>query len=518
MRNTYNPCGCGNKFNITAGGEFPDNPRRGDVHIGDDGIIYQWDGTEWVNKGQILIPTSFFGSASPTDTPEPATGDGYWIVTEEGTYTNFGGISLPANSLGVITRVDGVYDIQVTTIDLSSYAKTVDFVTGPVGVNEFNPLLIQDDTIIASNGNIGTGGVYVGGKSVIGQPVIAGQDYTVSGVTDRASFYIVFRDSGGSTVGSVESYTGIPKTMAAPPNAVTVDYTIKSPSDPDDSWFATLQWEKGTEASPYEPYIGVEAVTYIIDKGEFAAKYLLPDNIAPNPVGPQNVVNKGYFDANAIQESDLTLVPAGNMFDPSAIIDDKYVNNMGGVLSGIDWQMILIPVDGLATGSDVTFGRIFATNPSYWAFYDANPIEGAATILSTASWQTAGSATVQVPSGALFLGITIKRPADPVTVYDEGTINQGTDLLTPYQPFTGEAITAIKGHPLSGSGGSGGEAYDQSLNTTDNVQFASVVTGELTAAVLIANLPEGAGTPPVGLGVNQAWIDTADGNTIKANI
>lgn len=76
-------------------------------------LPYMWDAS-------IRVP--FFGSATPSSTPSPASGDGFWIVTEEGTYTNYGGVVLPANSLGVITRVGGSYGILVVGIDLSGFA------------------------------------------------------------------------------------------------------------------------------------------------------------------------------------------------------------------------------------------------------------------------------------------------------------------------------------------------------------------------------------------------------------
>lgn len=64
---------------------------------------------------------------------------------------------------------------------------------------------------------------------------------------------------------------------------------------------------------------------------------------------------------------------------------------------------------------------------------------------------------------------------------------------------------------LGSSGGSGGTAYDQSLNTTDNVRFASIkadsieVGGELKTGTIA--------TPPTGLVKGDMWLDTTDSNT-----
>lgn len=61
----------------------------------------------------------------------------------------------------------------------------------------------------------------------------------------------------------------------------------------------------------------------------------------------------------------------------------------------------------------------------------------------------------------------------------------------------------------------GGEQYDQQLNTTDDVSFNSIATTEISVNVLVANLPEGSGSEPNGLLSGQAWIDTSNGRVIK---
>jgi len=71
----------------------------------------------------------FMGSAKPTDTPS-GTGDAFWLATQSGTYTNFGGVIVNINSLAVISRnSSNVYSISQT-----------DFITPPesetVGIEE----------------------------------------------------------------------------------------------------------------------------------------------------------------------------------------------------------------------------------------------------------------------------------------------------------------------------------------------------------------------------------------------
>jgi len=65
----------------------------------------------------------FLGSVIPTDTPTGTTA-AMWIATEAGTYTNFGGVVVDANSIAVISRDDvGDFSISQTEIELGDYAK-----------------------------------------------------------------------------------------------------------------------------------------------------------------------------------------------------------------------------------------------------------------------------------------------------------------------------------------------------------------------------------------------------------
>jgi hypothetical protein len=57
----------------------------------------------------------FGGAIVPTDTPPP-TGDYFWVASKNGTYTNFGGVVIPVNSIGVISRVGGVYKSSITNL------------------------------------------------------------------------------------------------------------------------------------------------------------------------------------------------------------------------------------------------------------------------------------------------------------------------------------------------------------------------------------------------------------------
>jgi len=63
----------------------------------------------------LLVSPNFKGSIVPTDTPT-GTEDAVWIATQAGTYTNFGGKVVSANSRAEISRVGGVFSISQTPL------------------------------------------------------------------------------------------------------------------------------------------------------------------------------------------------------------------------------------------------------------------------------------------------------------------------------------------------------------------------------------------------------------------
>lgn len=68
----------------------------------------------------------FNGSIIPSSTPT-GTGKAFWLATQNGTYTNFGGVVVAVNSFAVISRSDaGVFSVSATTLDLTAYKKIID--------------------------------------------------------------------------------------------------------------------------------------------------------------------------------------------------------------------------------------------------------------------------------------------------------------------------------------------------------------------------------------------------------
>ena len=97
-------------------------------------------------------------SVEPTDTPT-GTGIASWIAVQNGTYTNFGGLVLPVNSVGVISRsATDDFTISYTYLDMS-YLEPISVIDNaklnPVDSRAISNLL--GDTNIITNSDFATG-------------------------------------------------------------------------------------------------------------------------------------------------------------------------------------------------------------------------------------------------------------------------------------------------------------------------------------------------------------------------
>jgi len=125
-------------------------------------------------------------------------------------------------------------------------------------------------------------------------------------------------------------------------------------------------------------------------------------------------------------------------------------------------------------------------------------------------------------SRVLYQSITgLVENAEGVTKFE---VSEGSITLTSYIDFnevpdgtsgwvdggeTNEPAFII--NPLCYSKSTGGTSYDQSLNTTDDVEFASINAG---AVEISGALPTGTlASPPAGLVVGDYWTDTTDSAT-----
>jgi hypothetical protein len=149
-------------------------------------------------------------SIVPTSPAPSGTGIASFTATQAGTYTNYGGVVVAANSFAIISRsAAGVFSISQTPLDLTSYAKTVD--TDKTKANAdaaLDSVSIEVVKFSESVGNYmqqdGNLGNHVNSK-VIRIPVIAGKKYKLKGqILSPAHFASTFGAYGffGTTAGS----------------------------------------------------------------------------------------------------------------------------------------------------------------------------------------------------------------------------------------------------------------------------------------------------------------------------
>ena len=92
-----------------------------------------------------ITTAPFLGSVSPTSIlptvgGSPVSGDFFVIATEAGTYTNFGSVVVGVNKRAEISRVNGVFSISQTPLDITSKVNVSDVVNTLTSTETTKPL------------------------------------------------------------------------------------------------------------------------------------------------------------------------------------------------------------------------------------------------------------------------------------------------------------------------------------------------------------------------------------------
>lgn len=301
-----------------------------------------------------------------------------------------------------------------------------------------------------------------------------------------------FKNSLGEIVGSVGYYNSVNMVIPIPSGSAVFCTTLFRNAT------GQLKPDYSITYNPLSSDILTEAFGAKIE-----AKQLSNDNVTPSPTSDDNAVNLGYFNTNAVKDSDLTIseiVSEINHLDRDFIVNGFYISSAGEIIAGQPSLAIVRdhPCADYA-GQTVTFSGYNPVSTKKLVFRDdLGAILGGVLSLTTNPF------TTTIPIGAATFDMSVKQGSDSIDSYDEVMFNMGATQL-PYEPHREIKLTKIKGYDVSSSGG---EAYDQSLNTNDNVEFNTVKTGVLDMTSWIVNLPEGAGTPPVDVAIGDAWVDT----------
>lgn len=189
---------------------FPVTGATGKIYIAiDSSLIYRWSGTiyieikdtsavwgaitgtvtnqtdliNWINLNVVTAP--FLGTVAPASTPT-GTGSAYWIATQNGTYTNFGGVVVAANSFAVISRnAGGAFSISQTTLDITSKVNVSDVINTLASTETAKPLSANQGKVL--NGKI-TDLINVVGTEVTITPSATTTGYITNTGTINTSF------------------------------------------------------------------------------------------------------------------------------------------------------------------------------------------------------------------------------------------------------------------------------------------------------------------------------------------
>lgn len=291
-------------------------------------------------------------------------------------------------------------------------------------------------------------------------------------------------------------------------------------------YFDGTKWTKKEVNIPTQPPTGVVAENNLqsVSGGEVFNKTVLKTGLEiTNVENSKNLVNPEYV------VNDMIVVTTG--------VDARGSQYAGGV--GI-YKM------PMAAGTVITISGYTYKSNLFWGYYN-----DADTVLAHSVLESDGVMTLSAPPGTTCFSMLFKHHSGtypvPNVMIVEGTEAQPYEPWTPPTGYLGKILgnkllastlsndniipdattddnavnlRKMKEYVAEHAGTGGGQAYDQTLNTTDDVQFATVktgnlLTGSITLTTIIANLPTGSGTPPTGLITGELWIDTTADWAVK---
>lgn len=415
-------------------------------------IVYSRDTLGAVNE-------FFLGSVVPTDTPT-GTGKAFWNATQAGTYTNFGGKVVNANSFAVISRDSaGVFSISQTAFDITTKVNVSDVVDNLTSTDTNKPLSAKQGKILNEK-NIKiepwTAKVYASGDQVnyLGKDWVSNAA-TVSGdvpgtstkwnirltasenkadlvvgknLFDKtkatAGYYISdttgLLTGGGSFPASVSEF--IPATAGtiyywngylysafydANKNYISGSSTAFPKTAPAGTAFIRVTSETAT-LNTTQLEIGSVATIY-----ESYYKQVQPNQLyLKDYTKTADLAIKTAFDTRL--KADFT--QSKNLFDKSTITDGYYFNPSTGALVALATVFVsdFIPVN---EGSQYYFN----TNRYYTCFYDINKV-----FISG----TGAAFPLTVPAGAKYIRVTGNTGSQNIHQFELGAV------ATFYEPYS----------------------------------------------------------------------------------
>jgi hypothetical protein len=239
-------------------------------------------------KADVIKSAPFLGAITPTSTPSQ-TDNAYWLATQNGTYTNHGGVVVGTNSFAIISVKAGVYSISQTALDLTSYQKKSDIATTVLASNTTNSVTgnavlntIEDKIQSFANptNNIINyrnfeSGIYINNNGVITKTAsnnwiciklngdfVSGTNYFLQGYSEAigsSNEIVIFADANNNFISSVlkSAFTGgfaIPNSSVKNIYIRIANVTNIGLTPTVNAFTSTMQLKKGTASTSFEQY------------------------------------------------------------------------------------------------------------------------------------------------------------------------------------------------------------------------------------------------------------------------
>lgn len=426
----------------TSPGDKTGTPAREAGQIINNNFDYLKDLIDSVDgfTGESIVPSS-----TPT-----GTGVASWVATQAGTYANFGGVVVNANSIAVISRSGaGTFSISQTPLDISSKVNVSDIINTldssetnkPASANSVKltneKFVTKADLVVGKNlfnyldSDIARG-FLINGSGVL----FANSSYSVTGFIPVTAGDSIVSNLGSVGFGNnfydankvkISTDTGM-AALTVPVGAYFLRKTLNLTAAADIS-LANIQIEKGTVSTTYEIY------KKIISEAQIPNLFLKPadivDNLTSNDATKVLSAKQGKFlndnrivlvtQKNKYNYLDNTL--GGHTYTTKAIDNNGVISNISG------WIGAEIPVFPSTVYSFKHNNSIYAPNAvGVLAYLNSSK--------SIISWVDMNSLTAAGGLG----GKTLTTPANTAYIFKNVKVLTH-DYITDFQIELGASTT-----------------------------------------------------------------------------
>jgi len=396
-----------------------------------------------------------------TSSSVPPTGNIHAIGVGEGTYTNWGGMIVPANNFGTLQRVDGVYSVSLTEVDLSSKLNVSDLSSNlnststtqalnlagakvlndkkaslVAGKNKYNYLNhslgghTYTDKAIDNLGVISSFAGWVGAEI----PILPSTTYSFkhnnndySDVNVGALAYldankVLLSYINMETLPSASGLGG--KKLTTPVNTA---YIFKNVVVGVNDYLVDFQLELGTSTTTFQSYYNT------VSEDQLPLSILKASDIVDNLNSIETEKALSAAQGKILNDTKADLEPDKNKFNPALIEIDKFieftdvaiVNTYVGITAGSGWK--ISGFQEVLPDTIYTISGLGGYNKRLM-FYDAS-LAPIGTICK------AINSTFTTPLLCQYVNWTIKESGDSDSIFANCQLELGS-YATAYEPYT----------------------------------------------------------------------------------